>query len=63
MAEIFDYLNKYQDQPPKVIKLRVQNYFGLSQEETEEVYNQWKDTYMKPNIKLERDKRKNDKKM
>lgn len=63
MAEIFDYLNKYQDQPPKVIKLRVKSYFGLSQEETEEVYNQWKATYMKPKIKLGRDKRKNDKQM
>lgn len=63
MAEIFDYINKYQDQSPKVIKLRVQNYFELSQEEVEEVYNQWKATFMKPKIKLGRDKRKNDKQL
>lgn len=63
MAEIFDYINKYQDQSPKVIKLRIQNYFGLSQEETEEIYNQWKATYMKPKIKLRRDKSGIDKQM
>ena len=63
MEEVFSYLNKYQDQPPKVIKIRVESYFGLSREETEEVYIQWKAKFMKPKIELGGAKREYDKKM
>lgn len=60
MEEVFNYLNKYQDHPPDDIKLKIKKVFELPSREAEELYTQWKATFMKPKVNLTRERKKND---
>lgn len=48
MEEMFEYLDQISYMEPRVIKIRLKNYFGLDKGDADRVYKAWKNYYIKP---------------
>ncbi len=48
MEEMFEYLDQISYMEPRVIKIRLKNYFDLDKDDADRVYRSWKNYYVKP---------------
>lgn len=52
MAEIYQYLNENDQVEPKVVLMKLRNYFGLNEVQAIHIYKIWRKQYLKRQTKV-----------